>query len=157
VVGQALPPAKYEIGGLVSLQRPAFALCALALLCGCIFGQTTTGTLLGIVADPGDASVPGVRVDLKNIATGAVTTTTTGVEGIFRFNSLVPATYNLTITAAAGFKTYTQSNIALVLVAALADRRSAADQRLSRPLHVGREPAADVDLRAIPILRSLHA
>ena len=95
----------------MAVKRTAEALCALALLCGCIFGQTTTGTLLGTVADPGDASVPGVRVELKNIATGAVITTATGAEGIFRFNSLVPATYNLTITAAAGFKTYTQSNI----------------------------------------------
>src|SRR6267154_1339302 len=43
--------------------------------------------------------------------TGAVITTTTGAEGIFRFNSLVPAIYNLTIKSAAGFKTYQQSNI----------------------------------------------
>jgi hypothetical protein len=86
-------------------------LCALVLACGCIFGQTTTGTLLGTVADPGDAAVPGLQVELKNIATGAVITTTTGAEGIFRFNSLVPATYNLTIKPAAGFKTYQQSNI----------------------------------------------
>ena len=86
-------------------------LCAFALLCGCIFAQTTTGTLLGTVADPGDASVPGAQVELKNVATGAIITTTTGAEGIFRFNSLVPATYNLTIKPAAGFKSYTQSNI----------------------------------------------
>ena len=34
-----------------------------------------------------------------------------GAEGIFRFNSLVPATYTLTIQASQGFKTYTQANI----------------------------------------------
>jgi len=89
----------------------ALVLCALALLCGCIFGQTTTGTLLGTVADPGDASVPGAQVELKNVATGAVITTTTGAEGIFRFNSLVPATYNLTIKPASGFKSYSEANI----------------------------------------------
>jgi hypothetical protein len=95
----------------MSVNRMAWALCAMALLCGCIFGQTTTGTLLGTVADPTDAGVPGALVELKNAATGAVTSTTTGAEGIFRFNSLVPATYSLTIKPAAGFKTYTQSNI----------------------------------------------
>ena len=42
---------------------------------------------------------------------GPSSATTTGAEGIFRFNSLVPATYSLTIKPAAGFKTYTQSNI----------------------------------------------
>ena len=95
----------------MALQRVAQVLCALLLLCGCICGQTTTGTLLGTVADPADAAVPGAQVELRNIATGAVVTTTTGTEGLFRFNSLVPATYNLTIKPATGFKTYTQSAI----------------------------------------------
>src|SRR5215472_649346 len=89
----------------------ARALCAITLLCGCIYGQTTTGTLLGTVNDPSDAAVQGARVDLTNIATGAVSSTITGAEGIFRFNSLEPATYNLSIRVSAGFKTYEQSNI----------------------------------------------
>src|SRR5690349_11491666 len=95
----------------MTITRITLALCALALLCGCIFGQSTTGTLLGVVADPGDAAVAGARVELTNVATGAMVSTTTNVEGIFRFNSLVPATYNLSIKPAAGFKTYTQANI----------------------------------------------
>lgn len=86
-------------------------LCALALLCACSYGQTTTGTLLGTVADPANAAVPGARVELTNVATGAVTGTTTGAEGIFRFNSLEPAIYNLVIRPSAGFKTYEQANI----------------------------------------------
>jgi hypothetical protein len=86
-------------------------LCVMALLCGCVFSQTTTGTVTGTVTDPGDAAVPGAQVELKNTATGAVLTTATGAEGIFRFNSLVPATYSLTVKPAAGFKTYTQTAI----------------------------------------------
>src|SRR5712692_8469656 len=94
------------------MKRMALTLGVLTLLlCGCIFGQSTTGTLLGTLADPGDAAVPGAQVALKNIATGAIVTTTTGAEGIFRFNSLVPTTYTLTIMPATGFKTYTQANI----------------------------------------------
>src|SRR5437667_8324968 len=93
--------------------RQLLALMILGLLCGCLFGQTTTGTLLGTVADTSDSAVPGVEVELKNTATGAVTKTVTGAEGLFRFNSLVPATYNLTIKPPAGFKTYTQSDIAV--------------------------------------------
>src|SRR5579872_2435326 len=95
----------------MAVRRIVQALCAWLILSGCIFGQTTTGTLLGTVADPGDAAIPGAMVELTNIATGAIISTSTGVEGIFRFNSLVPARYNLTIKAAAGFKTYSQSNI----------------------------------------------
>src|SRR5580700_10127097 len=95
----------------MAVQRTVQVLCALVLLGGSIFGQTTTGTLLGTVVDPGDAAVPGAQVELKNIATGAVITTTTGAEGIFRFNSLVPATYSLTIKPSTGFKTYQESSI----------------------------------------------
>src|SRR5260370_30952179 len=64
-----------------------------------------------MVADPADATVPGVPVELKNTATGVALTTATGADGIFRFHCLIPATYDLTIKSAAGFKTYTQSNI----------------------------------------------
>ena len=89
----------------------AYAACVLAALAGCIYGQSTTGTLLGTVSDPSDAAVPGVNVELKNMATAVVTKTTTGPEGIFRFNSLEPATYTLTIRPTQGFKTYTQADI----------------------------------------------
>jgi hypothetical protein len=89
----------------------ARTLLAGALFCGWIQAQTSTGTLLGSVADTTDAAVPNVSVELKNGATGATVTTVTGSEGLFRFNSLAPATYSLTIKPAAGFKTYTQSNI----------------------------------------------
>ena len=86
-------------------------LCVLTFCAGLAFSQTTTGELLGTVVDPGNAAVPGAQVDLKNAATGAVVRTTTGAEGIFRFNSLVPATYSLTISATSGFKIYTESSI----------------------------------------------
>ena len=87
------------------------ALGACAFFCGCIYSQSTTGTLLGTVADPGEAAVTGAQVELSNLATGTTLRTVTGAEGIFRFNSLVPATYTLTVRATAGFKTYTQSGI----------------------------------------------
>src|SRR5580765_7634500 len=93
----------------MSLHRQA--LYALVFFCGCAFGQTTTGTLLGTVADPGDAAVPGAKVEIRNTSTGAVVATITGTDGLFRFNSLVPATYSLTVRASAGFKTYSASTI----------------------------------------------
>ncbi len=84
-------------------------LCALALS-GVVYAQTVTGNLLGTITDPGDASVPGVQADLKDTATGATRTATSGTEGIFRFTNLAPGTYNLTVKAS-GFKSYTQEGI----------------------------------------------
>ena len=95
----------------MAVRRVSLAVCALALLCGCIFAQTTTGTLIGTVIDPSNSTVAGAQVELTNNSTGAVTRTTTEAEGIFRFNSLEPATYSLIITPAAGFKSYKESKI----------------------------------------------
>src|SRR5262249_45083424 len=61
--------------------------------------------------DPTGAPVPATPIELRNVATSAVVTTTTGAEGIFRFNSLVPATYNLTVKPGAGFRAYAQAQI----------------------------------------------
>ena len=92
-------------------RKTALAAGVFFALCGCVFGQSTTGALVGTLGDPSGAAVPGVNVELKNIATGVVLKTTTGAEGIFRFNSLEPATYGLTIRPAQGFKTYTEAGI----------------------------------------------
>ena len=97
----------------MALKRMAQGLCILTLLCGCVFAQTTSATLQGTVTDPGDAAVPAVTIELKNTSNGAVRSTTTTAEGIFRFNSLEPAVYNLTIKAAAGFKALDVNNINL--------------------------------------------
>ena len=97
----------------MTFKRTARVLCFMALAVACAFGQSTTGSLQGTVTDPGDAAVPGVQIELKNNATGAIATTSTGAEGIFVFNSLAPATYTLTVKPATGFKTYTQTAIAV--------------------------------------------
>src|ERR1019366_4768179 len=88
----------------MAMKRLARALCVLTLLCGCIYAQTSTGTLQGTVVDPGDAAVPGATIELKNTSTGAVRSATSTAEGIFRFNSIEPAVYNLTVKAGSGFK-----------------------------------------------------
>jgi len=92
-------------------KRTVWALCFLALVCTCAFSQSTTGSLLGTVTDPGGAAVPGVTVEVRNLSTTAVTSTVTGAEGVFIFNSLEPATYNLTVKPTAGFKSYAHNNI----------------------------------------------
>ena len=95
----------------MTLRRIVQALGALTLLCGCAVSQTTTGTLLGTITDPGDAAVPNVQIEIKNLTTGATRNTVSGPEGIFRFNSLEPARYDLAIKATTGFKTYNQTSI----------------------------------------------
>jgi Carboxypeptidase regulatory-like domain/TonB-dependent Receptor Plug Domain len=87
--------------------------CAIALMCGCAFGQTITGILQGTVMDPAGASVPNVNVVIKNPTTGEIRKTVSEADGTFIFNAVDPGTYDLTISPTAGFKTYVQNRIAL--------------------------------------------
>jgi len=89
----------------MTARRMALWLCVITLLCGCVYAQTTTATLAGTITDSSDAAVPGAQVQIKNLTTGAVRDTTSGPEGIFRFNSLTPAKYSITITAQGFAKT----------------------------------------------------
>ncbi|MEK7403495.1 MAG: carboxypeptidase regulatory-like domain-containing protein [Acidobacteriota bacterium] len=92
--------------------RTVQLMCTLALLCGSVFGQAVSSNIIGTVTDPGDASVPGVEVQLRDQGTGMVRTFTTSVEGIFRFTNLPPGTYTIALQAQ-GFKAYTQQGINL--------------------------------------------
>ena len=76
---------------------------ALALvLAPASFGQAIDGNLVGTVVDATGATVPSATVELENTDTGINYTTTTGSDGLYRFNNVPVGPYALTV-AAAGF------------------------------------------------------
>lgn len=87
--------------------------CVFALLTGWILGQSVSSSVVGTVTDPADASIPGVEIQLKDQATGAVRISTSGNDGSFRFTNVPPGIYSMTLRAQAGFKAYTQQDIHL--------------------------------------------
>ena len=91
--------------------RVLFVLLLVAAACGCALAQTTGATLLGTVNDSSQGAVPNVAVELKNVATGVVRATLATSEGIFRFNGVIPAVYDLAIRPPAGFKEYVQEGL----------------------------------------------
>ena len=93
------------------INRIARFVCVMTLLCGWVFGQSTTGTLQGTILDSAGAAVPNVTVVIKNVATGATRSTVSGNDGTFILNGIDAATYDLTVTAKSGFKTYAENNI----------------------------------------------
>jgi len=74
-------------------------------LCGprTMFAQAT-GQVSGVVSDPGGQVVPGVKIELTNIATAEVRSAVTNGEGIYLFPLVNPGTYQVKVTAT-GFKT----------------------------------------------------
>jgi hypothetical protein len=95
--------------------RRFFGLCGLvALVSGSpnLFGQQGTGTMVGLVADQGDASVPGAALQIVEQATGKSWSLVTPATGQFRFIDLPPGKYSLRVQAD-GFKILELSGIEL--------------------------------------------
>ncbi len=92
------------------MKRVAALLLAVSVYCP---GQNISCSLSGTVEDSLGAVFPGLDVTITSIQTGFVRTTKTNQEGFFSFPDLTPSTYTIAITAAAGFKRYTQAGIAI--------------------------------------------
>lgn len=64
-----------------------------------VFAQLGTAGISGIVSDTNGAAITNARVVVKNKATGQTRETTTTGEGIYTFQNLSPATYEIRIEA----------------------------------------------------------
>ncbi len=86
------------------------ALLCLLLPAGPAGGQTlTTGQVLGQVTDPSGAAVPGVKVELRDTATGAVRSTTTDNSGQYTFAQVAPGAYAVTVVGSGFAKAVVRS------------------------------------------------
>ena len=84
---------------ILTLALALFALGSPAL------AQTITGSIVGTVVDASGASVRGAEASATQTATGAVRAAKTNEHGDFRFDTLQPGDYEVTITVP-GFKTF---------------------------------------------------
>ena len=83
-----------------------FNCCAFLLLLTAVIalGQTSRGTVTGIVTDPQAGVVPGATVEITNLESGVKRSTSTNEAGLYRFDAVDPGEYTISV-AAAGFKT----------------------------------------------------
>lgn len=98
--------------GLTSI---LFALAVLALTgVPRLNAQASDGNLVGTVVDQMGASIPNAAVEITNTATGVKFTTTTGMDGQYRFNNILVGLYDIKITHA-GFTSTILRNNAIAL------------------------------------------
>jgi hypothetical protein len=66
---------------------------------GNVWSQGLTGSIVGTVRDPSNASVARARIIIKNVSTNTETPTATDADGVFRAVGLVPGDYSVTVEA----------------------------------------------------------
>jgi Carboxypeptidase regulatory-like domain/TonB-dependent Receptor Plug Domain len=75
-----------------------------------ISGQTSRGTVTGVVTDSNGAIVPNANIELKQLSTNQTRTATSNNEGIYRFDAVDLGVYEVTISTS-GFKTLVRKNV----------------------------------------------
>jgi hypothetical protein len=79
-------------------------------LCVSVMAQHIRGALEGTISDPNGAVLSGVKVVVKNNATGAEATTTANDRGYFNVQNLEAGTYTVTVQQA-GFSKYLAKDV----------------------------------------------
>src|SRR6266540_1817362 len=74
---------------------PALVISSMAI----VFGQLGTAGISGLVSDSNGAAIANARVIVKNKATGQTREATASSEGIYTFQNLPPATYEIRVEA----------------------------------------------------------
>jgi Carboxypeptidase regulatory-like domain len=85
---------------------------ALLLWSSAALGQSTYGVIYGGITDPSSAVIRSAAVEAKNTETGAVRSTATSADGLFRFVNLDPGTHTISASAP-GFATAEKKDVLL--------------------------------------------
>jgi len=88
----------------------AFTLLTIVLLVGTVFGQVSTGALVGTVVDQNGGAVAGATVEVTDNATNKVRTVQATSDGTFTVPQLDVGTYTVKVTAQ-GFKAFTATEL----------------------------------------------
>lgn len=75
-----------------------------------MWGQSSTGSMAGVISDPNGGAVPGASVIAKNINTGVEIKTTTSDAGLYVYPALATGRYVVTVEKT-GFRKLTRENI----------------------------------------------
>jgi len=76
--------------------------------------QVLYGSLTGNITDPNGAAVAGAKVEARNVNTGTAQEATADSNGIYRFVTVLPGTYTITITAP-GFAKQENQNVLVIV------------------------------------------
>jgi outer membrane receptor protein involved in Fe transport len=70
-----------------------------------VVGQTSRGTVTGLVSDAQQSAVPNANVELTSLSTNTTRSTTTNEAGLYRFDAVEPGRYTLQVKST-GFRSF---------------------------------------------------
>ena len=76
-------------------------------------GQSTFGSISGVVTDPSNAVIPGVNVTLTNLGTNGKSESATNSVGAFQFVNLLPGEYRIDVEMQ-GFQHFTRTPVVVM-------------------------------------------
>jgi hypothetical protein len=100
------------LGGLAMLRKISACLMAILLSASCVIGQSTFGSVVGVVKDPAERTIADAQVTLTNLDDHAQRNTSADSNGAFEFVNLKPGHYEL-VAHADGFSDYKISSLQL--------------------------------------------
>ena len=83
-----------------SINKTALASFLLLATCALPSYAQFTSNIQGVVQDQSKAPIPGVTLTLRNLATDLKQTAKTSESGVYRFSSLQPGKYEVSVEAA---------------------------------------------------------
>jgi len=92
------------------ISRQLRMLWIVVLAASCVFGQTFTSSITGVVTDPSGAAVPGADVSATNLNTREVRRVQTDALGRYNLPQLLPAAYAISV-GKAGFREYVRTSV----------------------------------------------
>jgi hypothetical protein len=90
----------------------ATLLCACTILCSAAYAQSTFGSVVGVVKDPGGLLVPGAKITLASVEDQSSRDTASDQDGAFQFLNVKPGRYQLN-AAAEGFAIFKLQSLQL--------------------------------------------
>src|SRR6266403_1892402 len=92
-----------------------FVIVAISILStGHVYAQVAGATLTGTVKDASGGIIPNAQVAIRDVATAVTRTVSTGGAGLYSAPNLLPATYEVRVTAM-GFSTAVQKGVTLTV------------------------------------------
>src|SRR5438034_1085963 len=138
------------------LRAVGVLLALIALISWPVAAQEKFGGLSGVVTDSSKAPVPGATATATNKQSGAVRTTVSGADGVYRFPDLEPGRYLVTIELQ-GFQKVSADDVLVLLGKTFNIDAELKPGAVTETVNVTAEEEKQIDLKSVTLAHNVTA